>query len=235
MDLSRLPFIQKHLYSLVHLRGLLRGGFGITHYGQWGEDTVLGHLFAKQKTGFYVDVGAYHPMHYSNTYLLYKKGWRGVAVDANPESARLFNRYRKGDTIINSGISSEVSTKTYYIFNHQSCNTFSREQRDLMLKKSFIKLLREIPVACAPLQTLISRHAPGKQIDLLNVDVEGMNLEALKSLNFERTAPKVICVEDDDLDLTLEQPFGSDIHTFLAGRSYALVARVGHSSIYSRL
>ena len=63
-------------------------------YSQEGEDLVLRKIFKKQDKGFYVDVGAHHPKRFSNTFLLYKKGWNGINIDATPGSMKLFNKFR---------------------------------------------------------------------------------------------------------------------------------------------
>ena len=60
--------------------------FGSLCYSQEGEDMILGKIFSGQKHGFYVDVGAHHPLRFSNTYLFYLKGWRGINIDAMPGS-----------------------------------------------------------------------------------------------------------------------------------------------------
>jgi len=49
-------------------------------YSMYGEDLFIKEFFKKKQIGFYVDVGCYHPIDGSNTYLLYKKGWKGVNI-----------------------------------------------------------------------------------------------------------------------------------------------------------
>lgn len=224
-------FIDRNLFRLVHLKGLLTNSWRRSHYGQWGEDALIAGLFPKKNDGFYVDVGAYHPFHYSNTFLLHKRGWRGVNIDPNPDSIALFRFHRPSDANLNYGIAEEGGERDYYVFNHQSCNTFSKEQRDKMLSRPFMRLVKETRVPCAPLSSLLTKHANGKTIDLLNVDVEGMGLAVLRSLDWKTQAPKVICVEDDDLQLQ-DKGFGSPIHSFLIERGYALRHRAGASSLY---
>ena len=66
-------------------------------FSQFGEDLFIEEFFANQKEGKYVDLGAFHPMRLSNTYLLYKKGWSGTNIDLNPITIDLFNLARKDD------------------------------------------------------------------------------------------------------------------------------------------
>ena len=64
-------------------------------YSQNGEDLILIDYFNENPNGFYVDIGCHHPFRFSNTYLLYKKGWRGLNVDANKWTISLFNFLEK--------------------------------------------------------------------------------------------------------------------------------------------
>lgn len=222
--------IDRNLYLLVHLKKLLLGTFWRRSYAQFGEDIVLTALLP-ERAGFFVDVGAFHPFHYSNTYLLYRRGWRGINIDPNPAAIRLFKFHRRRDTSILSGVSTTKGEATYYMFNHQACNTFSQEQRAHMLKKSFVREIGSRTVPVAPLTDILDAYGSGRP-DLLNIDVEGMNLGVLRSLDWEQYAPKVLCVEDDDFDYT-KTPC-SEIDAFLQSKEYSLLARMGPSSVYVR-
>lgn len=217
------------MFLLVHLKGLLTHGFRRGAYGQWAEDLLIGGL-VPERHGFYVDVGAFHPMHYSNTYLLYKRGWHGVAVDPNASAGTLFRLHRPRDTFVHAGVGATRESKSYYVFNHQSCNTFAPEHRDRMLARPFMHLIRTDEVALEPLSDIMTRVAPNTQVDVLNIDVEGMNLEVLKTLGTHM--PRLVCIEDDDLVLGADT-IESSIHAYLSERGYTLRARAGQSSIYT--
>ncbi len=53
-------------------------------YSQFWEDMLLNFYFLRQQQGFYIDIGAYHPIQLSNTYHFYKRGWREINIDATP-------------------------------------------------------------------------------------------------------------------------------------------------------
>ena len=74
-------------------------------YSQEGEDMILQRMFGQRREGFFVDVGAHHPFRYSNTYLFYKKGWRGINIDATPGSMREFEKYRPADINLEVAVS----------------------------------------------------------------------------------------------------------------------------------
>ena len=60
-------------------------------YSFGGVDLLVNHFFRNQKKGVYLDIGCYHPINGSNTYLLYKKGWNGINIDSDFESIKLSN------------------------------------------------------------------------------------------------------------------------------------------------
>ena len=78
-----------------------RGFFLKKQYSKNREDQFLKKFFQKKLNGIYVDIGAYHPYRFSNTYLLYLKGWSGLNIDPNKKSIELFNIARPNDTNLN--------------------------------------------------------------------------------------------------------------------------------------
>lgn len=89
---------------LIHIRNLYITRFHTKSYALQGEDLILREFFEYAKNGFYVDVGAHHPFRFSNTYLFYQSGWRGINIDAMPGSMKLFNRFRPKDINIECGV-----------------------------------------------------------------------------------------------------------------------------------
>ena len=82
-------------------------------YAMVKEDVFINNYF-KKNIGFFVDVGAYHPLELSNTYLLYKRGWNGINIDINSLSIDYFNYIRPDDTNINIAVANKKSIKTIY-------------------------------------------------------------------------------------------------------------------------
>lgn len=177
---------------------------------QFGEDEILEKILPSH--GFYVDVGAYHPHLYSNTYFLYKKGWRGIVIDPNKDMKILFTIFRPQDAFINAGIGSGVLT--YSSYDDGAYNGFHNTK-----VPSRVKLRRTYPVKCLPLSEIVT-DIP--QIDFLNIDVEGMDLEVLKSHDWS-IPTKVISVEAKK-----ESP----VTDFLRKKGYTLHAVAGESLIF---
>src|SRR5437868_6288327 len=84
----------------------------VMSYSQDGEDLVLSRFLSSENKGFYVDVGAHHPTRFSNTYFFYKKGWRGINIDAMPGSMIAFDKMRPRDTNVEAAISDNDSEIT---------------------------------------------------------------------------------------------------------------------------
>ena len=165
-------------------------------YSQEGEDLILRKIFKKQDIGFYVDVGAHHPKRFSNTFLLYKKGWRGINIDATPGSMKLFNIFRTRDINLELGIGTREEVLNYYIFNEPALNSFSKKLSDERTKEQNQVFIKDtVKVKVKPLYKVLDTHLKDNYIDVLNVDVEGMDLDVLKSNDWSKYRPKYIIVE----------------------------------------
>ena len=84
------------------------------YYSSEGEDLFLKKKLDLKKKGFYVDVGAYHPIRHNNTMILYQNGWRGINIDANQFSIDLFNFIRPEDENFNIAISDKSEKIDFY-------------------------------------------------------------------------------------------------------------------------
>ena len=115
---------------LDRLRFRLFAGHAIKSYSQEGEDLVLSRILGSLKltTGFFVDIGAHHPARFSNTYYFYRRGWRGINVDALPETKKMFQRLRPRDITIECGVGSQEGLLKYFAFNEPALNTFSEQE-----------------------------------------------------------------------------------------------------------
>lgn len=166
------------------------------HYSQNGEDILLESLFPYDYKGFYVDVGAHHPYRISNTYLLFKKGWGGINIDANPESIKLFNRARPKDINILAGVSDKKESLSYHMFSDPAVNTFSKEEAGRWKNKNWIKYLGTKIIPTHTLRDILKDCLKEKQkIDILSVDVEGFDLKVLQSNDWNKFRPKVVIAE----------------------------------------
>ena len=162
---------------------------------QFGEDKKILNLFKNKRKGIYLDLGCFHPIRQNNTYLFHKLGWKGINIDLNPLAIDLFNIARPNDINICTAISGKKGTKNLF-FDHEliSLNTISKNHT-LFLKKAFGKTnLKKRKIKTNTLNSILKKHNI-KDIDFMNIDIEGNELEVLKALNLKKIAIKVICIE----------------------------------------
>lgn len=222
---------KRHHYSLIRIKHWVTDGYFARSYSQEGEDMVLRRLFEKQEKGFYVDVGAHHPKRFSNTYYFYKKGWRGVNIDAMPGSMRTFNKIRPRDINVEIALSDKKEMLKYYVFNDPALNTFSKELADRRDGQESYRILFEKDLQAYTLVEVLDKHLPkGQEIDFLSVDVEGLDFRVLKSNDWNKYRPAIILVEDKSN--SLETAMRSDIYKFLLDKGYKLFAKTVNTLIF---
>ncbi|MFC1582186.1 FkbM family methyltransferase [Planctomycetota bacterium] len=204
-------------------------------YSQEGEDLILKRVLAsKGRRGFFVDIGAHHPQRFSNTYIFYKKGWRGINVDAMPGSMEAFNELRPEDTNLEMGVSKQQAELTFYIFNDPALNGFSEVQARKIHDDpgNKFEIVREAKVSTMPLADLLDKHLPeGTAIDFMNVDVEGLDMEVLQSNNWDKYKPGIVAVESGCL--TLDGLADDEVANYLSGKGYTPFAKTFKTVLYA--
>lgn len=225
---KKYTFYTTHIYKTLTFQS-----FGTKTYSGNGEDILLTeYLFKGKKKGFYVDVGCFNPKLISNTHLLYKRGWNGINIDPNPQSIALFNYYRKRDTNLRLGVAETEAEMKYFNFAEAGINTFSKDFADKKNAKEWSTLLSEDIVKCYRLETILDEHIPeNKEIDLLDIDVEELDLEVLKSNNWNKYRPKVVLVEDRKFKTQLEE---NEVYKFLKNQGYDFYSYVEMTLIMTR-
>jgi len=196
----------------------------VTSFAQEGEDLVLKRLFVGRPAGYFVDIGAHHPKRFSNTWLLYRSGWRGINVDAMPGSMAVFKRLRPYDINIEAALSDRDGVLEFYSFEDPALNTCSRGLAEQYQASGF-RLLGSEKVRTQPLGALLDRYLPeGQPIDLLSIDVEGEDLNVLRSNDWQRYRPELLLVEVLELD-SLAAVAESKEARFLAEKGYVAIAK----------
>ncbi len=197
------------------------------YFSQEGEDLIIQKLFSHKKNGFYVDIGAHHPFRYSNTYFLYKKGWNGINIDPSLNIKKIFGKTRKRDINLELAIDKKNGKKILYIFEDAALNTLSKTNADEVISSRQSKLIKTISVKTQRLDDILKKYTKKiKQIDLLNVDVEGFEMNVLESSDWAYYRPKVIVIENINKDLKLRN--------YLIKLNYSLIAQTISSDIYAQ-
>ena len=155
-------------------------------YSQFGEDLIINNFFGNF-VGTYVDIGCYHPIKYSNTALLHKKGWSGTNIDLNKTSIDFFNACRKNDLNITACLSDKIEEVEVYMDSEFSAlNSINKNN----IKKFGLNNLKKKRV-----QTTLFNKLIKKNFDFLNIDCEGNDLKILKTIDLKKFTPKIINIE----------------------------------------
>ena len=161
------------------------------HHGEFAEDIFINRVFKSVNSGFYIDIGAYHPFKGSLTNLLFKKGWRGMNIDISRESIDLFKIARPNDLNINCAITN-FNGETYYYQNSEI------NQQNSLLKSNDNQ--KKVKVNAFTLNELI-KIKKIDQCDYLNVDTEGNEIDILQNIKFDVIQPLLVSIEDNSFDL----------------------------------
>ena len=199
-------------------------------YSCFGEDIFIMDFFEKDNKGFYVDVGSYHPFFWNNTYLLYKKKWNGINIDANPLSIELFDIARKDDYNFNLAVTNQKKNKIK-LFYRRKMNVLNTTDESFA-KKNFPNGYESKEIDCLSLNNILAKtNFKNKIIDFLNVDVENTEIDVLESLDFNIYKPRLICVE-----IHIENPNSlksNSTYKFLDEKGYKIVWKKEYSYIFT--
>ena len=210
------------VYNIVSLtKHYLVRGYARTIYSQDGIDIFLLGKLKHVKKPFYLDVGANHPFSISNTYLLHKRGGRGINIDAMPGQMKLFNITRPKDTNIEAAISDKAGKQKLYVFHASALSTL--EPGVLSRRDNKDKIKKEVIVQTKTLTSILNKHLPKNQeIHFMNLDVEGFELKVLKSNNWKKYSPWYISVEF----------FCSELNDIMKCPCAKFLAKQGYSPVY---
>lgn len=210
----------KFIYYIYKWLKIIRNKKSSHHFGEFGEDIFINRFFKNINNGFYVDVGCYHPHKGSLTNLLYKRGWSGMNIDISKTSIDLFNLIRKKDINLNCAISNFIGETNFYensLINQQ--NSLIKNNNNQSEKK----------ISCFTLDKILEKHKINN-LDYLNVDVEGNELNVIKSINFKKYKPLLISIESNDI--ILEDYLKDDTFNHLVDNEYVFINKIGVTNIF---
>jgi FkbM family methyltransferase len=206
---------------------------------QAGEDQLIRYLFYSClgiQRPTYLDIGANHPFKCNNTFFFYNRGSKGVCMEPDPAFSGLLKKHRSRDTILEAGVGLTTTTAAaLYVFDepYSGWNTFSQEEAEHRVKESGVAYSRVISVPLININEVIATHFD-RCPNLLSLDVEGLDLQILQSLDFERFAPEVICVETICFGVTNHVEKVTDIPAFLHSKGYFTFGDTHVNTIFCR-
>lgn len=198
-----------------------------TSYAQNFEDVMLWRALGHVKDGFYIDVGAQHPVVDSVSKLFYEQGWRGIHVEPTADYAALLRQDRPEETVLQAALAARSGTLTLYEIPETGLSTADANIANGHLEKGFE--IREAAVPCITLADVFAL-AGGRDIHWLKIDVEGLEREVLEGWGQAEARPWIVVVEST-LPLTQIETHGA-WERLLLERGYAAAYFDGLNRFY---
>ena len=212
-----LPFLKKFRRFIIALYNSIMPVK--ISYSQSAEDKMVWELTKiKLKPEYiYIDVGANQPTQISNTYLFYRKGFRGIVIEPNHELSVLFRRFRPGDIHLTAGCSDKCSLGKFKLSDSTSVSGFGDSVKLRIKGYSWVPMLT--------VDEIWLSAGEEKTVFLLSIDTEGFDLQVLKGAM--KTLQNTIC-----LVIETSADNAEEINTILKGYQFELITKTENNYIY---
>ena len=203
-------------------------------YSQCGEDMIVNFIAAALGiSNFkYLDIGAYHPSKLSNTYYFYKNNYTGVCIEPDPTLFREFLLEREKDICLNIGVSgSEKGVSDFYVFEQKTLNTFSSGEAKRYQNEEGQKLETIVPVELCSLNNIIKQYF-SVHPSFISLDIEGMDLEVIRSFDFAAFPVEIFCIETLTFSTNNMEHKVEDISEIMHANGYMTYADTYINTIY---
>lgn len=228
MNLTRVITKLKKAFDTIALKSKVS-------YSQSGEDIIIDYLFTSIgiTTPSYIDIGANQPVKGNNTYLFYLKGSKGICIEPDISLIASLKKSRPKDVILNIGISTtktELADFYYFKGQYNAWNTFSKEDAMKKSTESGISF-EQTKVELDTINNIAEKHQFNK-VNFLSIDVEGLDLAILKSIDYNVISPEVICVETILFSINNTIQKNNDIVDFMLSKNYIVYADTNLNTIF---
>lgn len=198
-------------------------------YSQNGEDFILNELFKDKQDGFFVEVGCIDGLRFSNTYKLEQKGWKGICVEAHQDYVPLLKKNRPNSIVLDYAVGEkDEDDVVFYANSRGSLSTLDKSQEERW-KKSFpdwFSGFKEQIVQKRTLNTIFD-ECNVETIDILSLDIEGYEFEALMGLDLKKYKPSIIVVE------SFGENHECELDEYLLQNQYKKLFRISENIFYS--
>jgi len=203
----------------------------MSYYSQFGQDKfIYEEVLNKQGKGFFVDIGASEPVRQNNTIFFERLGWEGIVIE--PVKVVYDNLAKERKCICeNTAISDKNEVRKFLqILGPAQGLSGLLESYDLRHIFRIVDELRQqggdvdiVDMSCVTLKSLMEKHKV-KLIDYMSLDVEGKELDILKTIDFDAVNIRCMSVENNYKDPSIEH--------FLTSKEYIKVKDLRCDEIY---
>ena len=164
---------------------------------QAGQDLYVYERFFRHRPGpgVYLEFGARDGVAHSNSYAFEQRGWRGFCVEPTDEFHRLV-RNRPGCWNYHGAVAARAGARRFVFSKKGGFSGFADDMDPARLEamRRRGKIARETSVACYTVAGLM-RERRVERLAYVSVDVEGAELEVLRSVDWAATPADVVQVE----------------------------------------
>jgi FkbM family methyltransferase len=206
-------------------------------YSQCGEDVLVNYLINITKLGTWtwIDIGAHHPTFLSNTAFFYKRGIHGINIEADPQLIKKFYTKRRKDINLNIAITSEPGIMNFYKMSDPTLSTLSKDEA-YRLESFGNKIEKIISVPTMTITNVIDKYCNSIFPEVLFLDAEGLDLQILKTISWDVSFPKIVCVENVSYGQKIKDRFDtmqkSELTNYLKSKNYSMYVFTGINSIF---
>lgn len=161
-------------------------------FAQNFEDVILERIFKDKKKGFYIDIGACHPVDGSITHRFYSRGWSGVNLEPQPDLFDQLQRVRERDINLQVCVGAKAGSGVLVVTPGISIVTPSRFFAYSCDDES--KDAEGMKVEIVTLDHVWNMYVGKRQVDFLRIGLDGADNSALLGADFSRVAPNILVV-----------------------------------------
>ena len=173
-------------------------------YAQNFEDVMLWRALKHIEHGFYIDVGANDPVIDSVTKAFYERGWRGINIEPVASHYKCLQVERPCDINICCAAGATSGEIDVFECDIRGCATAEQSVADKYVREGHEGVCHR-----APLRTLsdICQEYVYGDIHFLKIDVEGLEKDVIRGMDFQKFRPWIVVVEASKPNST-EEAYG---------------------------
>lgn len=155
---------------------------------QCGEQNYLLKYFSSIENGLYIELGAFHPIYYSNSIGFKRKGWKGISYEANSDFKILWRIFRNSDRLVNKAVlpNRAVGDMTKFYFMERGVDGTSSALKEHATTHAlrYGITTREAIIPSISIEEVLDNFLVkySQPPDLMLVDIEGLDISILEVL-----------------------------------------------------
>ena len=192
-------------------------------YSQLGQDLNVSKYFDYKKNGYFVDIGAYDGIEYSNTYLLEKKyNWKGICIEVVPS---IFNKLKKNRPDVITVNTAVYNTNGDTVEISES-NMLSGITKDID-KHVHAKEGKSVKQTTKTLTKILEENNAPSYIDYMSLDTEGSEYKILQGIDFNKYTFGYLNIEHNNIE-----PRRTQMRKLLEQNDYVYLAENDVDDVY---